>query len=281
MKGEKALQKRLQRALRDRVPYKTDSKGYVRFPTENLIADVCMDQFEADLIEGAGDELRMKFCAAHSSTALAVNCFAWFKCPDRRGELWLHGEKGAGDIRFERKLPIFGRGTPPHLDVWIERKFEVIAIESKLTEHLVSKKARFRPAYDQLAPPGLAEKCWWNVMEEAKQSGPRNLDIAQLVKHYFGLRRCQQKQEITKRLALLYLFWEPQDWAELDVCHRHRQECDELARATADSVIPFRWMSYADLWTEWSNQPETRAHVANLRSRYSFINIDECGGSTE
>ena len=49
----------------------------------------------------------MKFCAVHSSCALAVNCFAPFKVDPSR--LRLLGKQGASNVEFEKKLPIFDR----------------------------------------------------------------------------------------------------------------------------------------------------------------------------
>src|SRR6266478_2197553 len=70
---------RAKAALRRGVAVQKDAKGYVLTPHENLISGVTMDQFETDLRQGDGDELRTKFCALHSSCALAVNTFAPFK----------------------------------------------------------------------------------------------------------------------------------------------------------------------------------------------------------
>lgn len=71
--------RRAQRALRQQFAGASDTKGYVRSPVDNLVPGVRLEQFEDDLRKGAGDELRMKFCALHSSAALAVNTFAPFK----------------------------------------------------------------------------------------------------------------------------------------------------------------------------------------------------------
>jgi hypothetical protein len=54
-------------------------KGYVSEASQNLIEGVRLDDFEADLRQGDGNELERKFRAAHSSSALAVNTFAPFK----------------------------------------------------------------------------------------------------------------------------------------------------------------------------------------------------------
>ena len=56
-----------------------DEQGYTASFADNLVPSVEIADFEADLAQGSGDELAGKFRAAHSSSALAVNCFAPFK----------------------------------------------------------------------------------------------------------------------------------------------------------------------------------------------------------
>ena len=56
-----------------------DGRGYTRSFTENLLSCVEVSDFEPDLAQASGDELAGKFRAAHSTSALAVNCFAPFK----------------------------------------------------------------------------------------------------------------------------------------------------------------------------------------------------------
>ncbi|MBW1915184.1 MAG: hypothetical protein JRI86_09620 [Deltaproteobacteria bacterium] len=56
-----------------------DEKGYVKTPEQNLLDDISLDGFRADLEQGDGNEFYKKFCAVHSSSALAVNCFDFWK----------------------------------------------------------------------------------------------------------------------------------------------------------------------------------------------------------
>lgn len=268
MHSDRSIKATLQRALRDQIQCKTDAKGYVRTPAENLVDGVTMEQFEDDVRSGSGDELRTKFCATHSSTALAVNCFAWFKSADRLQSLSLLDAMGASALRFERKFRIFDERMPPNLDVWIEREHENIAIESKLTEYFEKKRPKFSRAYDRLAPPELAEPCWWQVYQRAKESEPRYLDIAQLVKHYFGLRRYQQSTECAKPLVFLYLYWEPLNWQDIHSCNEHRREVEQLACDVEESEISFKFTTYTQLWHAWSEIPELAQHAENLKARY-------------
>jgi len=68
--------------------------------------------------------------------------------------------------------------------------------------------------------------------------------------------------------ALLYLFWEPTNWHEIEECRRHHQEIERLTLMVNKSRIKFRSMSYAELWQSWEGIPSIRAHVSSLKTRY-------------
>ena len=236
----------------------------MQWPQENLIPGIELNQFEQDLRRGAGHELRMKFCAVHSSSALAVNTFALFK--DRPQDLVLLGQSGFGPPSFEKELGTGLHGTPPTLDVFLQKGTEVVAIESKFLEYFTPTQAEFADSYTRAALP-WAEDCWWNVLEDAKQTGQRNLDVAQLVKHYLGLSRLLRDNKLTST-TLLYLFWEPVNATDLAICRQHRTEIEDLAKRVADSVVTFKGVSYPDLWEEWSGLSALVPHVQNLKARY-------------
>ena len=243
----------------------TDHRGYTKSPQENLLLGIDLATVEDDLRSGDGDELRMKFRAVHSSSALAVNCFAPFKL--QPGGLVLLGKQGATKVDFERKLTIFHGGRPANLDVWIERGHDVVAVESKLLEYLTPKKPEFSPAYDRLAPP-KSDPYWWRVYEEAKKGTEQHLDRAQLVKHYFGLNKFREDHPEGPEPTLLYIFWEPLNWQDVDECRQHREEVTRFAEAVDSSPIKFRWMTYNDLWAEWIGVPDLATHVHHLKGRY-------------
>lgn len=263
-----AVQRELQNSLKSTV--ELDAKGYVRIPEHNILADVKMEYFEQDLRDGDGDELRAKFLAAHSSTALAVNCFAWFRGDGKLHLLGIMNKNGVHDLRFERKCPIFRGGKAPHLDVWIECEGEIIAVESKLTEYFTKTKPEFSDAYERLGPPGFSEQCWWDLYQEAKKGVRSYLDRAQLLKHYFGLRKYQQSTRFTGQMKFLYLFWEPTNAGEIEICKQHRSELAEFHKSVATSTIKFHSMSYLELWNAWENAPELADHVRHLRERYQL-----------
>jgi hypothetical protein len=242
-----------------------DKNGYTHWPQENLLPGIDLAAVEDDLRGGDGDELSMKFCAVHSSCALAVNCFAPFKVQPSR--LALLGRQGAMKVEFEHKLNIFHGGTAPNLDVWIERGNDVVAVESKLLEYLTPKKPDFSSAYDRLAPP-KSDPDWWRVYEEAKKGKEQYLDRAQLVKHYFGLNKFRKDHSECPQPTLLYLFWEPLNWQDVRECSQHRDEIKAFEEAVSDSQIKFCWMTYNDLWEQWSTVPDLTAHARCLKARY-------------
>ena len=242
-----------------------DKKGYTQWPHDNLLPGIDLATVEGDLRRGDGDELRMKFRAVHSSSALAVNCFAPFKV--HPSDLLLLGKQGATRVEFEWKLKIFNGGRSPNIDVWIDRDEDVVAVESKLLEYLTPMKPNFSSVYDRLAPP-KSDACWWRVYEKAKEDTGQHLDQAQLVKHYFGLNEFRKKNPHGPKPTLLYIFWEPLNWQDVYECRQHREEIKSFADLVSDSQIHFRWMTYNDLWEEWSAVPNLTTHVRRLNTRY-------------
>jgi Restriction Endonuclease associating with ARP len=259
------LKSKAQIALRGAFAGDANSKGYVCLPQENLLPGVRLEQFESDLRRGDGNELRMKFCAVHSSSALAVNCFAPFK--DSPATMPILGKSGGKRVEFEKQLEILPERKPANLDVWVEWEDGVLAVESKLLEYFDQKKPEFAQAYEQCAPP-WSEPCWWSIYDLAKQGTKAHLDRAQLIKHYFALRKRQQNPQNKFNYTLLYIFWEPTNWQEVEVCKKHRKEVEEFADRVSDSTVSFRWMTYAQLWRDWSAIPALAQHVSNLKARY-------------
>jgi len=266
MNGVAGARARAKAALSKSFTGTTDHRGYVDWPQANLVSGVRLDQFERDLRQGDGSELRMKFCAVHSSAALAVNCFAPFK--DRPEDLFILGQHGAVGIQFEKQMPIIPGRRPSNLDVWVDRGSSAVAIESKLLEYFEPKKPEFAEAYKAMET--VAEPCWWSVCKNAWNGDAQHLDTAQLVKHYFGLRRFQTAAKQPPDLVLLYLFWEPTNWQEIAECRQHRSEVEKLAEQVVASSIAFRWMTYPALWQEWMAIPQLAEHAGNLKARYEI-----------
>lgn len=243
-----------------------DAKGYTTSHADNLVPAVTPTDFEADLGQGSGDELAGKFRAAHSSSALAVNCFAPFK--RHLSDLQVCDDRDFASLHFEKKCPTGLGGTPPNLDVLIEKADHVVGIESKCTEYLSRHTARFSTSYETGIRDARRESGWFQEMLRLIKSPQAYtwLDAAQLVKHAFGLMRCFPDRRVT----LLYLYWEPRNADDHPVFQEHRLEAAAFAARIAGPHMAFWAMPYDDLWSSWDGAEQVwlRTHLRDLRARY-------------
>jgi hypothetical protein len=251
--------------------------GYTRTPWENLLPTLTIGQARrafADLGGGDGSELKPtgtrppKVCAAHSSSALAVNVFGAFVGSERE----LPG--GTFDaVRFEQKFPTGLPGRSPNLDVVLSGPGELVAIESKCLEYLTDHEASFQASYDA-AITELAHASWQAFIEDvrADPNSWKAVDAGQLIRHYLGLRRAIENGE-ERPATLLYLFWEPNDAAAHEAFTRHRETVLRMHEAVDDPTVRFRFVSYPELWVEWdaaSPSPHLQGHLHALRARYAI-----------
>jgi len=274
-RAEKRAAERLE-ALHDRSIFRESHEGYTRRPEQNLISGVEKKDFWSDLGSGAGNELvdgardPAKFCAAFSSSALAVNAFGPFR--HRPQILDVAGYKGFSEAQFEKPLPTGLRGTDPHLDFFAAGPAQIVCIESKFLEPLWPKVAKFANSYEG-AIESLAEPMWKAVYKELK-GDPRLfkfLDAAQLVKHYLGMRNTLGS--VKAEQALLYVYWEPTNACDIEEYSRHRNEVAHFNEAVRKSQIEFVPRSYRELWEEWrdtSTWSGMNMHLSYLEQRYSF-----------
>lgn len=244
-----------------------DPKGYARTAEANLLEGVCLDDFREDFEQGNGNELEGKFLAAHSSSALAANCFGPFKT--RPEDLEVTGQSGFQRLDFERKCPTGLRGTSPNLDLVADSGSNVLAIESKCTEYLATHKAMFADAYFEKILDDRRDSPWFTEMERLRQDPRcyRHLDAAQLIKHAFGLAHTFPGRQV----MLLYLYWEPVNLEADPAFARHRSEVADFARLVEGGFPRLTSMSYPALWDSWQNRkgPDLlHAHVVNLQARY-------------
>jgi hypothetical protein len=242
-----------------------DKNGYVGEACQNLIEGVRVEDFEADLLQGDGNEMKGKFRAAHSSSALVVNTFAPFKA--HLDALRLPGAGGFASMHFEQKCPtgLVGRRSP-NLDVLADGPNGVVAVESKLLEPLTPHVAEFSPAYDAITAGGTE---WFAEMKRLREKPSRYrwLDAAQLVKHAFGIANTFRN----KPAMLLYLFWEPSNSEEHPFFAEHRAEVTRFADSITGGGPDFVAMSYPELWRSWDTQPGPhwlQTQVSRLRARY-------------
>jgi hypothetical protein len=146
----------------------------------------------------------------------------------------------------------------------------VVAIESKLTEHLAdSPGAEFDSKYDTVI--STLDQPWQDVYGQLKQDPRRYrfLNAAQLVKHAIGLRRYAGSSPVT----LMYLYWEPSNGETLPTVRDHRAEVEQF-RSLLDGSSAVRLVPVAapSIWERWLNDPGRRVqdHAAALRARYQL-----------
>lgn len=275
--------KRCQKALREGLSssqpnsvFLSSHPNYVDDYLDNLVPCIKPFMFERDLRQGSGSELNSrgksppKFAAAHSSAALAVNCFAPFKA--YINDLELLGQSEFEKIGFEHQCPIWPENrllTPPNLDALAESKGGVVGIESKCTEILGAKKAKFATRYENVVEKHL-DRPWLETYLALKDDPAlfNRLDAAQLVKHCLGLRNTFPDRDI----SLVYVFWEPENALEFEIFRTHRSETREFADMVAGSAVKFAAFSYLELWESWVGKGCSQwlmEHVATLKLRYA------------
>lgn len=261
--------------IRGDAIFRTSHPHYTREPGHNLVPGVDIEDFREDLSRAAGGELTdtpetpAKFCAAFSSSALAVNAFGPFRKNPAR--LHLAGHACFRDACFEKTLPTGLAGTPPHLDFYARSDSAIVCVESKFLEPLWPKTAKFAASYEE-AMRELAEPQWALLYEELKRRPQkfRHLDAAQLVKHYLGMRNTLY--DFAGTLVLVYVFWTPKNAEEISQYRLHQDEVAAFENDVMGGDVRFVAMSYDQLWNEWRKirSDEICTHVSNLLSRYAF-----------
>lgn len=264
-RAEQALRKAL-KAVRSKVVI--DKRGRVASNTDHLVSSVMTADFEADLKQGSGNETNDKFRAVHSSSALAVNCFGPFK--RNLSDLQVCDFDGFTSLQFEKKCPTGLPGTPPHLDVIIERPDQIVAIESKCTEYFSRTTPKFKDSYKTSINDACRESVWFQEMKRLIQPPqvPSRLKADQLIKHAFGLITCYPHRPVT----LLYLYWEPLNAVEYSLFGEHRDEIAAFAERIPGSDLIFESMTYNELWSSWGETVSEwlDKHREDLRDRYAM-----------
>ena len=119
-------------------------------------------------------------------------------------------KKGDSKIRFEEKLPILNRGTPPHMDAYLETESDVYFFECKCHEQFDAHKLNISKSYlnkglivDEFVDDnGAIFKTKLGI-----EDNPR-FDFKQLLTHIMGI---QKRMEITKnkKATLIYYYFIP------------------------------------------------------------------------
>mgnify|MGYP003563409767 CR=1 FL=1 len=224
---------------------------------ENLFQPLLPDVRQA-FQNGDGGELGNsgmpgKMQAVHSSSALGVNIFQYWKSISNVPAIAVacglckKGSEVSYDIRFEEKYPINDSfGFHPNIDAVIHNKqgstFKRFAIECKFSE-----------AYGAHKHGGLKEKYLtcddiWDDIPALRAFSERispddnefkHLHPAQLVKHILGMKR----QFRSNGFRLLYLWYDVLG----EDGKRHRDEAEEFASVAKKDGIRFHSITYQEL----------------------------------
>ena len=230
----------------------THVRGYTSTPAENVFLPLS-PRTKAEFRRANGGELEPrggdkppKFCALHSSSALACNVFDYWRGRDLTPLARALGLLGTPTcLHFEAKFSTGMRGPPCNLDVVLAGPDGTLtAIESKFTEPFTPKRtatplsARYLP--DTGVSPWLQRglyACDRVARHLLGNPAFRLLDVSQLVKHILGLHRATDG-----RLRLLYLYYDvPGEEGRV-----HRMEVDRFRCAIAGEV-DFGAVSYQEL----------------------------------
>lgn len=225
-----------------------DTDGYCPRLEDNLFRPLsagCRQSFAA----GDGGELgtvgrRGKMQALHSSSALACNVFDFWTDRGTGGLARSLGvAEGGWAVQFERKFPTGLRGNPPNLDVVLEGRSGLVAIESKFLETYATGKGKFRESYFPAGRRMWAERGLAGAqrLAEAMFRGDVRfalLDAAQLLKHMLGLA-CSGRE-----WALLCVWFR----VEGEAGDRHARELTAFAEMLGEDVARFRAVTYQEVF---------------------------------
>jgi hypothetical protein len=263
-----------------------DDAGYVEELNDNLFLPPTEEVLRELPRDRAGDPHESIY-AAHSSTALVVNVFAYWRLYDNLGpiisalcpDLLVHDHEG---ITFEAQCPIGWPSPqpnrkPPHLDVVIGYRDKLqpsiikgIGIESKFGELYGQDQGPFADCY--VSPENA---CIWEGCEPLRELAIRinggekkiyrRLKVAQLIKHALGLKT---RFNGFQNFDLVYL-WYPAYGVE---AVEHEEEIRSFQKLTdaCNPRVRFRAITYPDLIQTLASRHGTvhGAYLDYLTERY-------------
>jgi hypothetical protein len=245
---------------------KPNKNGYVLNNSDNLLNGLSLDLFQDDLMQGSGNELKSKFNAVFSSSALGVNNFAIVKQELDKFEFL--GESNFTKAQFERQFSTGLGGAPPNLDFTIENDKTIIAFESKYLEPLERTEVKFTESYNK-ENLNYLDSFWFDLMNKYRND-KLYLDIAQLIKHSIGLINYKKTRPIQK-MILVYIYWTPKNYKEYIEYIDHQKELNEFTDALKQqNDIEFISMTYRHFWTENSKTKELKDHFDKVKKRYDL-----------
>lgn len=213
-------------------------------------------QTESEFKNADGNELLnmksrpAKMNAIHSSSALAVNVFQYWRENNRDIKniavacgFCSNKNSRKFQMEFEKKFTIEAKSKHhPNIDVLIsgsgEDEGKVFAIESKMTEPFSSNHSSLSNEY-------LSTDVLWTEFPNLKMLANdihlfKYLDVAQLIKHILGLKNEFKSKD---KFQLMYLYY---DVAGKDGA-AHFDEILKFKSITDSDSIDFRYLSYQEL----------------------------------
>lgn len=241
-----------------------------------LLADVQKSFTAGDGGELGAAEFPGKMQAVHSSSALGVNVFQYWKsinaAPVIAAQCGLCrvGSQVSRNLYFEEKYPINDKfGYHPNIDVVIHNapsaKIKRFAIECKFSEaYGVYKHGGLKAKYLCL------DDTWADIPNLLRFAGSispddhefLHLHPAQLVKHILGLKRQFGKAGF----RLLYLWYDVFG----DQGKQHRDEVLKFTEVTKSDGIKFHSLTYQELIVKLANKLRTEHpdYIRYLTQRY-------------
>lgn len=248
--------------------------AYTRRLEENLFEPL-LPETRAEFEAGGGNELRSKMRAVHSTAALVVNVFQYWRKrnPAVIAEACGLPSMGIIDLRFEAKFPILKcAGNPPHVDCCFD-------FDSRSPVRVGAVEGKFSEPWTEREPPNFKEAHFvdaaslWKDLPELRKLADRiyrgsspfeYLNAAQLIKHILGLKTQTGGKGNFHLLYLWYRFHNNQD------CEKHRAEVEAFQQVADRDGILFSSLTYQELISRLAHRcrDEHRRHVDYLLNRY-------------
>ena len=93
-----------------------------------------------------------------------------------------------------------------------------------------------------------------------------HLDVAQLVKHYLGLRK---RFPGGQKVFLVYFFWKPLNAVNFAEYSQHAEDIKKFQNAVSENgTVQFISMDYLQLWDSWSGDAGLEEYAKLLKERY-------------
>lgn len=250
-----------------------DKSGYLSKIENNLFLPLA-GETEAEFRHAQGDELgrdgkRGKMQALHSSSALVVNFFLYWRENNRINEIAKACgiPEGMTKMQFEQVFPTGLEGNSPEPDIlFTGAGLRSVAVESKFTEpyqrHTVREiKNKYFDSVDLWAGLPKCERLARLIkQEEQGKTSFTYLDTPQLLKHILGLTKTFGKLQF----ELLYLWYE----VVSKEAEEHKKQLAEF-KEYIEGEVHFRGITYHHLFENIRKYPNVDSHyISYLSERY-------------